>query len=160
MRWSGSSSGAFLVSSFYQLLVGEGAIDFPWRVIWFTGLPPKVSFFVWTAALNRILTFDNLMRRGWVLVNRCCMCETAGESVNHLLVHCSVAAQLWSIVLSIFGMSRVQSRTVVSVLQSWSGGRVGKRRRKVWFFAPHCLMWLIWLERNRRTFLDIAMVVS
>ena len=57
-------------------------------------------------------------------------------------------------------MSWVQPETVASALGSWFGGRVGKRRRKAWVFAPLCLMWTIWLERNRRTFRDSVVVVS
>ena len=38
-------------------------------------------------------------------------------------------------------------------------GRVGKRRWKAWMYAPFCLMWTIWLERNRRTFQDVAISV-
>ena len=37
---------------------------------------------------------------------------------------------------------------------------MGRRRRKAWCFAPHCLMWLIWLERNRRTFQDVSLPVN
>ena len=37
---------------------------------------------------------------------------------------------------------------------------MGRRRRKAWFFAPHCLMWNIWLERNRRTFRDVIVPTS
>ena len=36
---------------------------------------------------------------------------------------------------------------------------MGKRRRKAWLYAPFCLMWTIWLERNRRTFQDVAISV-
>ena len=123
------------------------------------GIPPKVSFFVWAAALNRILTIDNLIKRQWILVNRCCLCCADAESVDHLLLHCSVASQLWALVFSIFGVTWVQPSLVSSALWSWQGGRVGRRRRKVWFFAPHCLMWILWLERNRRTFQDSAVSI-
>ena len=160
IRWLGFRSGVFSVSSFYQLLARERFVEGPWRVVWLTGITPKVSFFVWTAALNRILTIDNLMRRGWVMVNRCCMCGLAEETVDHLLLHCIAAYQLWSLVYSIFGIVWVQPGSVASVLWSWAGGRVGKRRRKAWLFVPHCLMWLIWLERNRRTFQDTTVLVS
>ena len=96
---------------------------------------------------------------GVVLANWCCMCGLAGESVDHLLVHCSVASQPWSLVFAIFGMTWVQPGSVALMLWSWSGGRVGKRRQKAWTFAPFCLMWLIWLERNRRVFRDTAVPV-
>ena len=87
------------------------------------------------------------------------MYGSAAETVDHLLVHCSFASQLWSLIFSMFGLQWVQSGTVSSMLWSWSGGRVGKRRRKAWFFAAHCLMWLIWLEWNRPTFQDLSVSV-
>ena len=88
------------------------------------------------------------------------MCCEAAETVDHLLLHCSVASQLWSLVFAIFGLRWVQASSVGLVLLSWNGGRVGRRRRKAWFYAPHCLMWLLWLERNRRTFGDVAIPTS
>ena len=57
-------------------------------------------------------------------------------------------------------MSWVQLGLVKGVLCSWYGGRVGKRRQKVWIFAFHCLLWLLWLERNRRTFQDLFCTVG
>ena len=159
MRWLDSSSGKFSVKSFYQIIKGGREAVVPRKLIWFSGIPTKVSFFVWTTALNRILTIDNLVRRGWVLVNRCCMCGMAAESVDHLMLHCVVASQLWALIFALFGLLWAQPGTVSAALWSWSRGRVGRRRQKAWFFAPHCLMWLIWLERNRRTFQDVSMPV-
>ena len=157
MRWAGSKCGKFSVSSFCLLLGWEKVDVGPWRAIWFPGLPLKVSFFVWMASLNRILTIDNLIRRGWVLVNGCCV---EMETVDHLLLHCVVASQLWPLIFAIFGLTWAQAGSVASMLASWSGGRVGRRRRKAWFFAPHYLMWSIWLERNRRTFRDVVVPIS
>jgi len=50
-----------------------------------------VAFFVWTAALGKILTHDNLRRCGIVVVEWCVMCKKHGEFVDHLLLHCDVA---------------------------------------------------------------------
>ena len=47
---------------------------FPWKGIWSVKVPKRVLFFMWIAALGRILTLDNLMRKGLPLVNWCCMC--------------------------------------------------------------------------------------
>jgi hypothetical protein len=38
-----------------------------------------VAFFAWTAAHGKILTVDNLRRKGMVVVNRCWLCEADGE---------------------------------------------------------------------------------
>ena len=41
---------------------------------------------MWTAAHGQILTLDNLMLRGCLLANRCCLCYFNAESVDHLLL--------------------------------------------------------------------------
>jgi len=45
-----------------------------------------VSFFLWTAAWGRILTIDNLVKRGLPLVNWCCLCCYDGEAMDPLYV--------------------------------------------------------------------------
>ena len=137
------------MASYYKCLVGEGrgqGLQFPWRSIWVFAMPTKISFFVWAATLGRVLPIDNLIRRRQVLVNWCCMCRANTESIPHLLLHCSMAHQLWTVALALFGMAWVQLRSIGAVLWSWKGGRVGRRRKKVWAWVLLCLMWLILLE--------------
>lgn len=52
----------------------------------------------------KILTHDNLHRRGIVVVEWCVMCKKHGESVDHLLLHCDVARVVWSFFYSLFGV--------------------------------------------------------
>ena len=52
-----------------------------------------VVFFVWTTALGKILTLDNLRKRS-VVVEWCCMCKKNGKSIDHLLIHCKIAREL------------------------------------------------------------------
>jgi hypothetical protein len=51
-------------------------------------VPWRLAFFVWFAALGKILTLDNLRTRNVVVVEWCCMCKKSGESIDHLLIHC------------------------------------------------------------------------
>ncbi|CAL1376974.1 unnamed protein product [Linum trigynum] len=44
-----------------------GVQDLPAKQIWRAVIPGKVCFFLWLAYHNRILTIDNLMKRGWTL---------------------------------------------------------------------------------------------
>uniref|UniRef100_A0A2N9G1A5 Reverse transcriptase zinc-binding domain-containing protein n=1 Tax=Fagus sylvatica TaxID=28930 RepID=A0A2N9G1A5_FAGSY len=42
------------------------------------------------------------------------------ESVNHLLLHCTVAQELWSLIFALFGIAWVMPRGVVDLLSCWS----------------------------------------
>ena len=112
-----------------------------------------MAFFAWTAARSKILTLDDLRRRGMVVVNRCWLCELDGESVDHLLLHCGVASALWNAFFTWFGLCWVIPCSVKEVFASWwSGGRI--RSAVVWKIVHLCIMWCIWRERNDRCFED------
>jgi hypothetical protein len=142
--------GGCLLGSFYQIIHygGTPSSFFPWKSIWRLKTLIRVAFFVWTAALGKILTVDNLRKRRIIIVDWCCMCKHQGDSVDNLLLHCDMARELWSMVLCLFGVQRVMRLRVVDMLASWKG-RYGRHR----FGAiPSCIMWIIWRERNHRTF--------
>jgi hypothetical protein len=151
--WIPSSKGSFEVSTFYQVLSPPGSIPFPWKGIWRTNAPPRVAFFAWMAARSKIPTIDNIRRRGMIVVNRCWLYESNGESVDHLLLHCEVANALWNVIFSRFGLCWVMLGSVRELLACWwTGGRT--RSAVVWKMIPLCLMWCIWRERNARCFED------
>ena len=94
---------------------------------------------------------DNLMLRGLPLANRCCMCCCSEKSMDHLLIHCPVAYSLWVQMLQAFGIQRVMPGSVESLVSCWSN-RLGKYASGVWNMVLGCLMWVVWLERNQRSF--------
>ena len=116
-------------------------------------------FFVWTAAWNKILTCDNLRKRGYNLPSWCCMCHCNGESVDHLLLHCPTAGGLWSWIFQTFGVHWVLPGTVTALLFSWWNG-LGRHSSDIWNIVPACLMWTIWKERNHQTFEDVSKLDS
>ena len=128
------------------------AIDFPYRLIWNPVVPPKIGVFSWEATWGKVLTLDQLKRRGMTLVNRCIMCEEDEENIDHLLIHCKSAKMLWNLFLSIFGTSRVFPQSVLHTLLAWQGAAVGKKRKRIWLAAPLCLFWTLWRARNRLVF--------
>uniref|UniRef100_A0A2N9F2D7 Reverse transcriptase domain-containing protein n=1 Tax=Fagus sylvatica TaxID=28930 RepID=A0A2N9F2D7_FAGSY len=153
--WSLKNSGIFDVRSRYSSFRESPSLIFPWKCIWRTKAPRRACFFVWTAAWQKILTCENLRKRGYSITSWCCMCCCNGETVEHLLLHCHVAGALWNWIFQAFGISWVMSGTVADLLHSWWNG-LGRHSSDIWNFAPACLMWTIWKERNQRTFEDVS----
>jgi hypothetical protein len=154
MVWKLRNSGQFDVSSFYCALQGSNRKKFPWKSIWGVKAPRHISFFVWTAARGKILTCDNLMRRGHVLAGWCCMCKSHWEIGDHLLLHCEIASALWFFVFQTFGIHWVIPAKVIDLLFGWHNW-FGKHFSGVLNLVSLCLMWTLWQERNRRIFEDL-----
>jgi hypothetical protein len=68
-------------------------------------------------ALEKILTLDNLQKMNVVVIEWCCMCKKSGESIEHLLLHCEVARELWSYILNLFGVDWIMPRQVIDLLK-------------------------------------------
>jgi hypothetical protein len=113
--------------------------------------PKRVAFFMWTVTWGRILTCDNLRRRGFVMVGWCCVCKSVDETMDHLFLHCWVARQLWNCIFQYVGIDWVLSSHVSDGFFSWWNW-FGRRSSGVWNLILSCLMWIIWRERNNRTF--------
>jgi hypothetical protein len=62
--------------------------------VWRTHAPLKVKIMLWLAIENRILTWDNGMKRGWTGPSRCALCKDDSESVQHLFISCHYAQQV------------------------------------------------------------------
>ncbi|WKA02253.1 hypothetical protein VitviT2T_020466 [Vitis vinifera] len=152
ISWKGGKSGRYKVKMAYSGLVNPSDIVFPEKSIWVNSVPTKVAFFAWEASWEKVLTLDRLQRRGWHLPNCCFLCGCAEESVNHILIHCTVVRALWELVLGLVGVKWVFPETVKEVLLSWRGSFVGKKRKKIWKSIPLCIFWTVWKERNRLAF--------
>ena len=139
MRWKLTKNGDFDICSFYNKLRGLLTIIFPWKGIWRVKAPQRVSFFVWTAVGDKILTGNNLQGRDFDFVDWCIMCQCNGETVDHLLLHCGKAYWLWSVVFRSFGISWVLPRSVADTFFGWWNW-FGKHLSSIWNLVPLCIM--------------------
>ncbi|XP_050277754.1 uncharacterized protein LOC126719217 [Quercus robur] len=96
MCWKFVREKGFTVRDYYNLLVGPNDYCFPWKSIWKQKIPSRATLFVWTVALRKCLTIDNLRRRKVWILDWCYMCKCNGESVDHLFLHCLVAMDMWA----------------------------------------------------------------
>ena len=134
--WTTSKCGAFSVKSLYAMLeLGDFPL-FPSGSIWRASVPPKLTFFAWEASWGKVLTLEQLQRRGYSLANKCFLCLSEVETVDHLLLHCVKTWVLWNLLFSLFGVAWILSCSVKETLLGWHGTFVGKAHRKAWQMAP------------------------
>ena len=102
--WKPTRNRGFEDRGYYSSFYPPNLVSFPWRMIWHSKVPPRVAFFSWSTSLGKILTIDNLHKRRVIVLNWCYMCKRCEKSVDHLLLHCSIAWELWSLVFCLFGI--------------------------------------------------------
>ena len=82
------------------------------------------------------------------------MCKCNSETINHLLIHCLVAMDLWAMVQGLFGESWVLPKFAVELLACQQGQFGCHCNGHIWIVVSHCLTCCIWKERNSRCFED------
>lgn len=129
IRLFGSLPEKFSARSFYEVITSQQHNLFPL----------KVTFFVWTASLEKILTKGNLRKRWIIIIDFCCMCRRSGEIVDHLFLPYEVARDQWDDIFSRVGLAW---RDLYGIPQIAA----------IWKMVPICLLWCIWRERNDQNF--------
>ena len=54
-----------------------------------------------------------------LVLDWCCMSKKGGETVDHLLLLCSFARELWTMVFGLFGVTWVMPRSTLDLLACW-----------------------------------------
>jgi hypothetical protein len=122
---------SFELKSYYHVLTIPIGSLFPWNSIWRVKGHLRVAFFVWSTALGKILTLDNLKKRNVIVVDWCYMCKKSRGSIDHLLLHCEAARDLWSSPFKLVGAVMVMLRRVRDLLVSWRGQDGGHKMLEV-----------------------------
>ena len=121
--------------------------SFLWKIIWRSKIPPRVSFFSWTAVLGKILSTDNLRKRDIIVMDWFFMYKQSGENVDYLLLHCLIALEMWSMVFCLFGIHWVLPSQEKVLLASWQGSFGRHRNVAIWRLVPH-LLDVVYLARE------------
>ena len=132
--WNEDRKGSFRVKPYYSSLCSKTRVDFPAKEIQGSQAPLTMLFFsLGKQYQGKILTIEMLMKRKWMMVNRCGLCKAN----NHILIHCERTRQLWTFLLAIFSLKWVFPAIIKNLLLKW------KFRRHVWQMDPLCLLWCI-----------------
>ena len=64
-------------------------------LLWHCKIPWKIKCFIWLLINNKILTWDNLSKRGWIGPSRCGLCGSGDDSIQHIFVECNSLYQFF-----------------------------------------------------------------
>ena len=108
-----------------------GDLEFRFRLVWYGGhgLQSRSIFFAWKASWGKLLTLDQLKRRGWNIPNRCHLWKREEKTTFRLFLFCSKARMLQNSVYSLFGVQWVLHSSIKRNLLYWHGSYVGKKRK-------------------------------
>ena len=90
-----------------------------WKQLWKVECPLKAKLTLWLTLNNKLLTWDNLQKRGWIGPSRCALCNSDEETVSHLFNLCSYAELVWKVAcaeLKYQGTSRI---SLEQKLKAW-----------------------------------------
>jgi hypothetical protein len=71
------------------------------------------------------------------------MRKKSGESINHLLLQCEVALEVWNMVCQLFGVTWVMPGRLKECLGSWRRQWGNRTVLQSWRKAPLCVMWCL-----------------
>ena len=75
----------------YELMVNTllAPVKYKFAVLlWHCKFPWKIKCFIWLLINNKIITWDNLSRRGWIGLSRCPLCASGEYSIQHIFMDC------------------------------------------------------------------------
>lgn len=71
-----------------------------WTAAWKNEFSPIIKKFAWTLLKGKILTAENLRKKGFQGPSICVMCQREEESIQHLFLKCIIARQCWKKIIS------------------------------------------------------------
>ncbi|KAE8719033.1 putative FKBP-type peptidyl-prolyl cis-trans isomerase 1 [Hibiscus syriacus] len=98
------SPGSVQVKEIWDVIRCKGQIVIWHKLIWFPLHIPKFNLIAWMALLNKLPTKDRLLRMGISNDNTCVNCNNSYESRDHLFSQCTLAVDLWNLILKLNGM--------------------------------------------------------
>ena len=115
----------------------------PFRMMWNPIVPTKVGFFAWEVLWGKVLTMNQLKKRGLPLASRCPLCKEAEETIEHLLIHCPKTWSLWTTLFNVARGGWICPFSAKDPFLRWPCLSWGKKESKLWRAVPLCLMWAI-----------------
>lgn len=154
------NGGSYSVKEGYKALQAQTALN-NWQYhksVWKIESLPKIKFFNWTLLHGKLLTAENLKKKGIQGPSICFMCKNSEESLNHLFIECPIASVCWKQIASPLDIGDLPAQ--IPLLQKGWGklfptaSKNSTLAKRFWASIPPNLCWQIWLARNACIFKD------
>lgn len=153
--WKWTPDRQFSTSSAYSaFFIGQHPTEGA-KILHKTRVPAKCKFFIWLVLHERCWTAERCKRHGLQDDDTCVLCDQESETITHLLINCSYSRQVWFSALRRLGWENAAPSSVHFSLAEWwcaARKRLQKEDRKAFDTLTVLICWLLWKERNNRTF--------
>ncbi|MFS7921421.1 putative reverse transcriptase zinc-binding domain-containing protein [Helianthus anomalus] len=153
--WKPDRNGIFSVAAVRNHLnkVEANQEDGEWK-FWNKWVPPKVNYFSWRAALEKISVKRELARRGMSLNNLLCpRCGVNEETVDHLICECMSSQRIWKEVSNWLKVPSLYGRRNCKELLEHGNMLKGSGEwKKIINVVIQAALWNIWKSRNDKEF--------
>jgi len=107
LRWGNNKEGNFNIKEAKGILLGleSQAPVRSWQKLSRNRRWMKIKLFMWLVHHRKILTWDNIRKRGMLGPSRFQLCEAQEETMEHLLNSCIYTSRIWDFFASIFNQS-------------------------------------------------------
>ena len=95
-----TADGVYSTRSAYLIQFRGSHRKFKHELIWKAQAENKCKLHAWILMHNKVLTVDNLQKRGWPHQEHCVLCNGPLEIGLHLSLFCPFAQAIWGHVLS------------------------------------------------------------
>ena len=119
--------GSFTVKSSYNLLEGGSHQLVPSKLLWNPCVPTKISFFAWEVWWGKILTMNQLKKRGFTLASRCPFCGEKEKVMEHIIIHCPKIWEVWTAIFSMPKGGWVFPYSVQDLIFGWNAVPLRKK---------------------------------
>ena len=125
-------SGIYTIKEGYQSLKnsGNGTQQRIWGKVWDSFCIPKTNVFFWILTKDKLLTVENIRKRGFHRPSRFHLCQANDESAHHLFLVCPFSKWAWSFFLDKAVQNLVLLEPVSIMMLRWKGCYPGQIRNK------------------------------
>ncbi|XP_071727136.1 uncharacterized protein [Rutidosis leptorrhynchoides] len=117
--------------------------------------PIKVAIFIWRALKRRISVRIELDKRGIDLDSvRCPLCDDDVETIEHTLIFCRHAMDIWVRVYKWWGLGTVSNLSINEIFRGKCNRSLSPLWSSIWQAIEWTCGYLIWKTRNQKVFSD------